>query len=220
MILGGFQKSSLIDYPGKVSSIVFTKGCNFRCFYCYNKELWENNGHSEVDEQDVLDYLDKRRGMIDALVITGGEPTLQPDLLDFMAQVKAKGYLVKLDSNGAKPEIIREALKKNLVDYLAMDIKASLEKYEDVTKVNINQDHIKESIEILKSSGKPYEFRTTFCTPILGEEDIARIGQLLGKCKQYILQPCHYDGIDQGDLGKDLKLYRQSFPQISKCFVR
>ncbi|MEA3224090.1 MAG: anaerobic ribonucleoside-triphosphate reductase activating protein [Thermodesulfobacteriota bacterium] len=189
MRIGSIQRSSLIDYPGKISAIVFTIGCNFRCPYCHNPELVDPGLFPDpVPEEEVIRFLERRKGKLDAVVITGGEPALQDDLLDFMARIKKMGYLVKLDSNGSRPEIIEEAISRGVVDYLAMDVKAPLDKYQDVTKSNINTDSIISSIDKIMGSSLDYEFRTTILRPLLTCDDILEIGHLIKGARTYVLQ--------------------------------
>ena len=135
MQIGGLQKVSLIDYPGHVAATVFTSGCNFYCPFCHNPELVDrsrNHNKFLIGEEEFFDFLTSRQGLIDSVCVSGGEPTLQPDLLAFLGRIKAAGFLVKLDTNGTNPELLREALKKRTVDYIAMDIKGPLEKYQKV----------------------------------------------------------------------------------------
>lgn len=222
MILGGFQKNSLIDFPTKVASVAFTQGCNFRCFYCYNKNLWPRKKRSRVGAAKILAHLKTRRGKIDGAVITGGEPTLQPGLLGFMMKIKKMGFLVKLDSNGSMPEVLARAFKEKLVDYLAMDIKGPLEKYAAITGVKVNLRKIQDSIELIKKSGVPYEFRTTFCAPDLVEADLKKIAVLLGDSKKYILQDCFLGEAlkNKRKLADFLNNYHRHFPKILECFIR
>ena len=189
MIFGGLQNFSLIDYPGKTCAIVFTVGCNFRCPYCHNPELVNLNDDTIViEEQEILEFLENRKGKLDAVSITGGEPTLHKDLLDFMKKLKDMGFLIKLDSNGTCPDMLQKALHQKLVDYLAMDIKAPLDKYEKVTIKPINIDDIKKSIEIIKNSGIDHEFRTTIVESLLSKDDILKIGETITGAKRYYLQ--------------------------------
>jgi pyruvate formate lyase activating enzyme len=189
MIIGGFQKFSLIDYPGKICAIVFTKGCNFRCPYCHNPELVQTSQYTNpIPEQEVISFLKKRQGNLDAVCITGGEPTLQPDLLSFIFECKTMGYLVKLDTNGTNPALLEKIIRLNLVDYLAMDIKAPLSKYAEVTKSNVNADTIIESINLIKNSNIDYEFRSTLVQNLLTTEDVIKIVKLLGHAKRFFLQ--------------------------------
>jgi len=147
MLIGGFQRFSLIDYPGKICAIVFTQGCNFRCPYCHNPELVNPElFEAPIPEGNILSFLANRKGKLDAVEITGGEPTLQPDLMDFMSELKNHQYLVKLDTNGSNPGIISEAIERDLVDYLAMDVKAPLERYQEITNSGVDPAKIEHSI--------------------------------------------------------------------------
>jgi pyruvate formate lyase activating enzyme len=189
MLIGGFQRFSLIDYPGKICAIVFTQGCNFRCPYCHNPELVDPKLFSHpIPEADIFAFLETRRGKLDAVVITGGEPTLQPDLIDFISKTKALNFLVKLDTNGSSPGILRELIELNIVDYLAMDVKAPLERYQEITNSKVDQAKIKASIELIRHSGLDYEFRTTVVKSQLGKNDILAIGKLIRGSKRYIMQ--------------------------------
>ena len=154
MLIGGFQPFSLIGYPGKISAIVFTQGCNFRCPYCYNPELVDPKLFAHpIPEADIFAFLETRRGKLDAVEITGGEPTLQPDLIDFISKTKALNFLVKLDTNGSNPEILRELIELDIVDYLAMDVKAPLERYPEITNSKLDPAKIKYSIELIMHAG-------------------------------------------------------------------
>jgi len=189
MIIGGFQKFSLIDYPGKICAIVFTQGCNFRCPYCHNPELVDPKLFlPPIPEEEIFSFLEKRRGKLDAVEITGGEPTLHSDLLEFIGKIKNMGFLVKLDSNGTNPDVIEKAIRNKLVDYLAMDVKAPLDKYRETTGVDVDVDKIKRNIELIMNSGVDYEFRTTIVKSLLSREDILKIGELIKGAKLYILQ--------------------------------
>ena len=189
MLIGGFQKFSLIDYPGKLCAIIFTQGCNYRCPYCHNPELVKPELFEEpIPEEEIFSFLKSRKGKLEAVEITGGEPTLQKDLLEFVKKIKDMGFLMKLDSNGTHPEIIEEAIKLNLVDYLAMDIKAPLEKYEKVVRANTDIKKIEENIDLIMNSGLNYEFRTTVVKSLLSKEDIIEIGKIIKGAKNYYLQ--------------------------------
>jgi len=187
MDIKGIQKTSLIDFPEKIASVIFVGGCNFRCHYCHNPELIENNLEN-INENELLEYVDKRKKYVDALVITGGEPTLQKDLIDFIKKVKEIGLSVKLDTNGSKPEVIKELIEKKLIDYIAMDVKAPFGKYYEIVQNKIDIEKIKESIKIIKGSGIDYEFRTTLLPKLLSKEDIKEICNDIGKSKKYCLQ--------------------------------
>ncbi len=189
MNIGGFQRFSLIDYPGKICAIVFTQGCNFRCPYCHNPELVDPKRFSRpIAEEEIIEFLANRRGKLDSVEITGGEPTLQRDLIDFMSELKKLDYLVKLDSNGSNPGILSEAIKREIVDYIAMDVKAPLERYREITNSRVYPEKIEHSIELIMSSGLDYEFRTTVVKSQLGKRDILEIGRLIRGSKRYILQ--------------------------------
>lgn len=189
MFFGGMQKFSLIDYPGRPCAIVFTIGCNFKCPYCHNPELISlTNTTVVLHEKEILKFLDSRKGKIDAVSITGGEPTLHSGLLDFMSKLKAMGFLVKLDSNGTNPLVLQEALDKRWVDCLAMDVKAPLLKYDNVVASPVALDDIKKSIELIKNSGIDHEFRTTIVKSLLSKEDILEIGDLVSGAQRYYLQ--------------------------------
>lgn len=212
MRIGGIEKTTLIDYPGEIATIIFTQGCNFRCQFCYNpmlvwpesedSELKYSRDHSKINEDDLFDFLKKRKGKIDAVVVTGGEPTIHPDLPEFLRKIKALGFKIKLDTNGTNPEMLASIVgvplagtlnrdmnietkragaspAPTLIDYLAMDIKAPLEKYEQITQVKVNPDNIKKSIKMIMESGLPYEFRTTIPPELLNKEDIRKMGELI-----------------------------------------
>ena len=174
MLIGGFQKLSLIDFPEKISCIVFTVGCNFRCPFCYNLELVLPSkipSQPTISEKEIFDFLKKRKGKIDGVVITGGEPTLHPDLEEFVKKIKELGFLVKLDTNGYNPDVIYRLVKKNLLDYVAMDIKAPKEKYEFFSGIKLDLERIQASVDFLKKNYIDYEFRTTLA-PGLTKKDI------------------------------------------------
>ena len=189
MKIGGLQKFSMIDYPDKVACIVFTQGCNFRCPYCHNPELVKPEMFGEsLNEDEFFDFLKERIGKLDAVSITGGEPTLQYDLIEFIKKIRDLGFLIKLDTNGTNPDMLKEIIDQKLVSYLAMDIKAPFSKYEEITKMPVNIEKIKQSVEMIKSSGIEYEFRTTLVKNLLSPEDIVQIGRDIAGAKQYFLQ--------------------------------
>jgi pyruvate formate lyase activating enzyme len=189
MKIGGLQKFSLIDYPEKICAIVFTQGCNFRCPYCHNPELADPDLYEEcMPEEEILAFLEKRKGKLDAVSITGGEPTLQPDLIDFVQEIKAMGYLAKIDTNGSHPEVLKALIEDDLIDYVAMDVKAPLEKYQKITRSKTNSDLIKQSIKLIKKSRIPHEFRTTVVKSQLKENDLIAIAGLVKNARLYVLQ--------------------------------
>lgn len=186
-IIGGLQKTSLLDYPGKISCIVFTTMCNFRCGYCHNPELLTKS-EPVLTVPAFFEFLKSRMGKLDSVVITGGEPTLQKDLVDFIKKIKSLGFLVKLDTNGTNPDILADLLDMNLLDYIAMDIKAPVNKYTKVAAVNIDIDKIQQSISLIMNSGVNYEFRTTVVKSQLSFEDFDSIGCMIKGAKCYYLQ--------------------------------
>jgi pyruvate formate lyase activating enzyme len=190
MRIGGFQRFSLIDYPGKVSAVVFTQGCNFRCPYCHNPELVNPELFNKpISEKKVLSFFEMRRGLIDSVVITGGEPLLQSGLKDFLMHIKKMGYLVKLDTNGSQPQKLKELLTEGLLDYIAMDYKGPLGTYRKIVRVEINPADIKRSIELVTSSDIPYEMRTTVFSGLSKDNLIETMTELYTlKVKSYFLQ--------------------------------
>ena len=189
MRIGGFQKVSLIDYPGKICAIVFTQGCNFRCSYCHNPQLVKPELYtSPIPEEEILSHLTKRKGKLDGVEVTGGEPLIQPDLPDLLTRIKKLGYLIKLDTNGSFPFYLKEILDSRLIDYIAMDIKAPLAKYSEVAGVEIEKEKILASIELIMKSDLDYEFRTTILKSQLRKEDVIDIGRLIKGAHLYILQ--------------------------------
>lgn len=190
MKLGGLVKFTLIDFPGMPAAIVFTQGCNFRCRYCHNPELvYPHLFQESVPEEEIMTFLKRRQGTLDGVVVSGGEPTLQPDLVRFMADIKALGYKTKLDTNGTRPEVIKELIDKKLVDFIAMDLKAPFTKYADITGVETNETVIRQSMDLICQSGLAYQFRTTYDKEVLTDEDIAAIS-LAVNGKNYKVQEC------------------------------
>lgn len=191
MKIGGFLKTSFVDYPGKIASVVFTQGCNLKCSYCHNTSLIDpDNTGTGILPEEIFEWLTKRKEMIDAVVVTGGEPTLQPDLKVFIEELKAMGFLVKLDTNGTKPDIIRTLLDDELLDFIAMDLKAPLSKYDSIAGIGqLNLSTIRESTEIIKNCGIDYEFRTTLC-PELATDDIPCIILDFDLASNYVVQNC------------------------------
>lgn len=189
MKIGGFQKLSLLNYPGKTASTIFTSGCNFHCPYCHNGGLAEGK-EPETDPELVLDHLRKRKGMLDGVCISGGEPLLQTDLPQFLMQVRQLGYRIKLDTNGSRPELLEELIRKGLIDYVALDIKNTPEKYAVTAGcATVSAAIIEKSAEILRKGNIPYEFRTTVVEEFHTEADIEIIARkLAGGCIWY-LQP-------------------------------
>jgi len=190
MTIGGLQKMTLIDYPNKIAATVFLIGCNFRCPYCHNPELVNPKfieRQTKIEEKDFFNFLDERAGFLDGVCITGGEPTIHSDLPKFIKNIKKRGFLVKLDTNGSNPEMLENLIKDNLIDFVAMDIKTSILKYNKVrAKKKISQ--VQKSIDILKGDSKDYEFRVTVVPKIVDKQDIKEIGQWLKGAKKIVLQ--------------------------------
>ncbi len=190
MKIGGLIKFTLIDFPGRPAAVVFTQGCNFRCRYCHNPELVYPHLFTEpMAMEDVYAFLKRRQGTLEGVVVSGGEPTLQEGLPRFMADLKAMGYATKIDTNGTRPEVLRNLIENKWLDFIAMDLKAPLEKYSLITGVDFNPAVLQESIDLIRQSGLGYEFRTTFDKDVLTEADIAAISQLVGG-KNYRVQEC------------------------------
>lgn len=198
--IGGLQKMTVIDYPGKISATVFLIGCNFKCGFCHNSELAcpdLASGSSQIPEDDFFKFLNKRKELLEGICITGGEPTINFDLPEFIKKIKEKGFLVKLDTNGSNPEMLEILIKDKLIDFIAMDIKTSLDKYEQVYPVKSREagsrrggifNRVKKSVEIIKNSGIDYEFRTTVVPGLVENSDIEKIGKWLKGVKKFVLQ--------------------------------
>ncbi len=191
MIIAGLQKTTLVDYPGKVAATVFSRGCSFCCPFCHNPELVIPERFLPVlPLDDFWQFLDKRRGKLEAVCITGGEPMLQADIVDFMKKIKEYGYLVKLDTNGSFPDRLEQAIKEKVCDYIATDIKSPIDRYREVTR-SLAPDLEKKvlrSIKLIMASGIPYEFRTTFFKPLLSVDDIPAMGEMIKGAERYYIQ--------------------------------
>ncbi len=209
MILKGLQKLTLLDFPGKIACTVFAGGCNFRCPFCHNASLVLGERLSEsptLSEEDFFAFLKKRRGMIEGICVSGGEPSLYPDIIPFLINIKELGFLVKLDTNGYRPSVIREAIKAGAVDYFAMDIKNSKESYEKTVGIkNFDLSKIMESVSVLMSGNVDFEFRTTLVRELHTEDDIISIAKWLRGPEKYFLQTFEDSGdlIDSGFSGYD-----------------
>lgn len=201
MKIMGLQKLTLLDFPGKTACTVFTAGCNFRCPFCHNASLVTHiEDAPSLTEEEFFKFLKKRQGILDGVCITGGEPTLQPDLEEFITKIKDLGYEVKLDTNGYNPEILKRLIEKGLLNYVAMDIKNSPSSYGKTVGIeSFNLSPIEESIDILKNNDVDYEFRTTVVKELHTPEDIVNIGKWISGAKKYFLQGF----VDSGDLIKN-----------------
>ena len=196
MKISGLQKMTLLDYPSKVACTVFLGGCNFRCPYCHNSELLDGSCDTIMSQQELLTFLHSRKGLLDAVCISGGEPTLQADLPDLMTAIKDMGYLIKLDTNGSRPEVLKDLVSRKLVDYVAMDIKNSPERYAETCGGVDVLDRVQQSAALVLEGSVDYEFRTTLAHPLHRLEDMAAIGQWLQGARRYFLQQF----VDSGDL--------------------
>ena len=193
MRIGGIQKNSLIDYPQKISCVVFASGCNFDCPYCHNPELVKpSEDISLLDVEDVVSFLFKRKSFLDGVVISGGEPTLQKGIFDFCLRVKSIGYPVKLDTNGSKPHVIKQLIDNQLIDYIAMDVKTDPDRYTSLITKWIDPDDIRASIRVIMESGITHEFRTTCAKPIVDEAAIRTIVSLIQGADLFVLQKVRF----------------------------
>lgn len=215
MLIGGLHKLSLIDYPGKLSAVIFTRGCNFRCPYCHNPELIESNGGDFIEEDKILSFLDERKGKLDGVVLTGGEPTLQSEIVEFLERIKRLGFFVKLDTNGSYPERIKELIDRKLLDYIAMDIKAPLYKYNRTTLTSIDTERIVESIHLIMNSGIDYEFRTTVVRSLLSRDDFPKIGEMIKSAKLFVLQEFRPTKTLDPDFLKETSYTKRELEEIS-----
>ncbi len=197
MIIGGLEKLTLLDYPDHLAAIIFTSGCNFRCRYCYNpmlvlprkgEDVKNKEDLSSIASEDLFLFLKERFGRLEGVVITGGEPTLHPDLPEFIKEIKKIGYLVKLDTNGTNPEMLEKLIKDKTIDYIAMDIKADVENYEKVVGVRVDFKKLEKSVKLIMKSGLPYEFRTTLVPGLIDKKTFLVMGELIKGAKKWYLQ--------------------------------
>ena len=205
MKINGLLKLTLLDFPGHTACTVFFGGCNFRCPFCHNATLVRGEGEN-ITEEEFFKFLSKRQGLLDGVCITGGEPLLQRDIADFMRKIKEMGFEVKLDTNGSFPEKLKELCSAGLVDYVAMDIKSSIEGYSRAAGVSVNTEKIRESVNFLVGGTVDYEFRTTVAKGAVLPSDMEGIGELISGAKRYFLQGF----VDSGDiLGEGCGAYTQ-----------
>lgn len=187
MKISGFDKLTLLNYPDKVACTIFTSGCNLRCPFCHNSGLVTNN-YNEISFESIYEYLKKRIGILDGVCITGGEPLIHADIKDYIKKIKDLGYLVKIDTNGCNPKLLKELIDLKLVDYIAMDIKNIYSKYDITSGVKVNIDNIKKSISIIENSGIDYEFRTTIVKEFHSIQDIKEILSYISSNSNYYIQ--------------------------------
>lgn len=231
MYFGGLQKTTLVDYPGKVAATVFTIGCDFRCPYCHNPELVLpelSEKQPKITEKEVLNFLKERRKLLEGICITGGEPTIQSDLIDFIKKVKDLGFLIKLDTNGSCPDVLNSLIEQKLIDYVAMDVKAPKEKYEIFTQEETLIENVSKSIELLKQDRINYEFRTTLAPGILEEQDVLAIVDWIKLTPRYFLQRFKNDkvldkkfkNIQAWSEQRTMALFKKIKPYFSECNIR
>jgi pyruvate formate lyase activating enzyme len=232
MVIAGIQKSSLIDFPGKVSCVLFLQGCNFHCPYCHNPSLVKiggNSGHL-LPESMIYDFLDRRRGFLDGVVISGGEPTIHDDLIELLKKIKKMGYAVKLDTNGSRPKVLEKLISEGLLDYIAMDIKTSPFHYQPTFTGTCNPERILSSIRLIMESGVAFEFRTTCVKPLLDHGRMEAILSIIEGARLYVLQrfrhrevlmPKYFKkgaaGYDENEL---LRFKSMAASRVSRCFIR
>ncbi len=230
MIIGGLQKTSIIDYPGKVSCVLFCAGCNFRCPYCHNPELLNTNAEPPLSVEQFFQFLETRRDFLDGVVITGGEPTLQNDLAGLCEKIKKEKLSVKLDTNGSRPGVIRDLLEKGLLDYIAMDVKTDPKDYFPILTKNDDPKPIRTSLELIQTAGVAYEFRTTCVRPLVDEKIMATMAELVAGAPLYVLQRFrHREKIlspaffhDQPDFSERELEQLQAIvaPRVKQCLIR
>lgn len=191
MKIGGLQKLSLIDYPNKIAATIFLTGCNFKCPYCQNPELVNPElikKQPTISEKDFFNFLDQRKDFLDGVCITGGEPTIHKDLFNFIKKIKQKGFLIKLDTNGSNPELLKKLIEAKLLDFMAMDIKSSPENYSKAGGIKVDLEKIEKSISLIKKSSIDYEFRITVVPGLVDKNDIEKIGKRLKGVKKFAIQ--------------------------------
>ena len=188
MRISGLQKTTLLDFPGRVACTIFLNGCNFRCPFCQNSEILDGQGGEDLSQEELFAFLNKRKGILDGVCVSGGEPLLHEDAIELLRKFKSLGYAVKLDTNGAFPARLKEAVQSGIVDFVAMDIKNSPKKYAKTAGVPVDFAKIEESAAFLMECGIAYEFRTTVVKQLHAAEDFIRIGQWLRGAKRYFLQ--------------------------------
>ena len=226
MNICGYQKTTLLDYPGHVAATFFTGGCNFRCPFCHNSDLITYPSSTDnISEEEIFTFLKKRKNILSGICITGGEPTLQPDLAEFIEKVRSYGYKIKLDTNGYRPEVIADLLEKNLLDYIAMDIKAGYSNYITASGIsNLIIKKIEDSVSIIENSGIPYEFRTTVVKELHNETDFQEIADMLSPKSPYFIQSFKDSGnilisglssCNNEELNKFLSIVKEKLPNSS-----
>lgn len=218
MKIGGFVKNSFVDYPNLISSVIFTIGCNLKCWYCHNSHLLDGK-HKLIKEEEIFEFLISHKGFIDGVVISGGEPTLQEDLVEFIKRIKSLGYKIKLDTNGTNFEVLKDLIKWELIDYVAMDIKAPIEDYAKIVCVDCKMDDVNKSIELLLNGQVDYEFRTTF-SPDLTLSDIEKICKTISGAKTYSIQKYNFVEYNKKNMPQRLKTDFEDAKKIAEKYVK
>ena len=221
MTIHGLQKMTLLDFPGRVACTVFLGGCDFRCPFCHNFELVDGSAEPVMEEEELFAFLEKRKGLLDGVAFTGGEPCLHPNLPALMRRVRALGYAVKLDTNGAHPAMLRSLLEEGLIDYAAMDIKNSPEKYARTVGLDkIDLTPVRESVRLLMESGIDYELRTTVVDELHEAADFEAIGVWIAGAKHYFLQAfTDRESVPYGNLHAPSREKMHEYAQIARRFV-
>ena len=232
MRIAAIQKNSFIDFPGRLSCVLFLQGCNFACPYCHNPTLVRPvaDDSESLVVGEVLEFLEKRRGMLEGVVLTGGEPTLHPDLPELCAKIRELGYPVKLDTNGSRPAMVAGLIRSGLVDYLAMDVKTAPDRYAPLIWPGADPEAIRESIRSVRNSGLPHEFRTTAAVPPVDAEAVAEIADLIAGADRYALQrlgetevlcPEFFRGPGRAAAEAELETFRAiAEPRVKRCVIR
>lgn len=223
MKIAGFQKLTLLDYPSKVACILFTQGCNFKCPYCQNSGLIGHENEELIPEEEIFEYLKKRKGVLDGVVVSGGEPTVQKDLAIFIKKIKDMGFLVKLDTNGSNPSLLKKLIDEHLVDYIAMDIKNILTLYKEVAGVSPSVSKLEESIDLIKNSGIDHEFRTTIIKNIHDINKIKKICEYVDGDTLFLQNfeqsenVCdkNLESFDTDELKRINKIIKKEFPNVT-----